>query len=96
MPSFLKPHFIKPRIDALYASSKLLQQDASTKNLNLGQCFKTCRKNCIKKCHGTPIAKKLQKEIFNFTTNQGNDIEINKQIKALKKTLLFFEPKKNN
>ena len=29
-----------------------------------------------------------------FWRFRGNDIEINKQIKALKKTLLFFEPKK--
>ncbi len=86
--------FIKFGGDAIYAASKLLQQEPSIKNSDLGKCFKTCRKNCIKKCYGTPVAEKLQKEIFNFTTNQGNNIEINKQIKALKKTLLFFEPKK--
>ena len=87
--------FIKFGGDAIYAASKLLQQEPSIKDSNLGSCFKTCTKNCIKKCYGTPVAKKLQKEIFNFTTNQRNNFEINKQIKALKKTLLFFELKKN-
>jgi perosamine synthetase len=79
--------------DGIYAASKLLQQEPSIKNSNLGRCFKTCGRNCMKKCHGTPVAKMLQKEILNFTTNQGNEIEIKKQTMALKKTLIFFESK---
>ena len=35
--------------DGIYAASKLLQQEPSIKNSNLGRCFKSCRKNCIKK-----------------------------------------------
>jgi len=37
-----------------------------------------------------PIAEKIQKKIMQFTTNQKNDIEIKKQILALKKTLNYF------
>lgn len=39
----------------------------------------------------TPVAIKLQKNIMQFTTNQKNEAEISKQIKALKKTIKFFE-----
>ena len=41
----------------------------------------------------TPIAKKIQKNIMQFTTNQRSDVEIKKQISALKKTINFFEKK---
>ena len=77
--------------DGIYASSKLLQQEPSIKNNNLGKCFKSCKINCAKNCTGTPVAKKLQKIILNFTTNQSNNKEVKKQVKALKKTLLFFK-----
>ncbi len=39
----------------------------------------------------TPVAKKLQKKIMQFTTNQKNKKEIQKQINILNKTILFFE-----
>jgi perosamine synthetase len=82
--------------DGIYAASKLLQQEPSIKNSNLGRCFKNCKKNCIKRCNGTPVATALQKEIFNFTTNQNSDAEVKKQTLALKKTLLFFNQKLTN
>jgi len=79
--------------DGIYSASKLLQQEPSIKNSNLGRCLKTCKKNCMKKCKGTPVAKTLQKEIFNFTTNQSNNAQIKTQIQAMKKTLSFFKLK---
>ena len=48
----------------------------------------------ISKSYGwgeTPEAIKLQKNIMQFTTNQKNKAEINKQIKILKKTIKFFD-----
>ena len=38
----------------------------------------------------TPIAKELQKNLMQFTTNQNNKSEMLRQINALKKTLAFF------
>ena len=38
----------------------------------------------------TPVAIKLQKNIMQFTTNQKNKAELQKQILALKKTIKFF------
>jgi perosamine synthetase len=44
--------------------------------------------------HGDyPVAKKLQKKIMQFTTNQKNSSEIKKQVQALKKTILYFGKK---
>ena len=80
--------------DGIYAASKLLQQEPAIKYSNLGRCFSNCKKNCMKKCYGTPVAKMLQKKILNFTTNQSSDFEIKKQVKALKKTLMFFSNQK--
>ena len=39
----------------------------------------------------TPNAKKLQKELLLFTTNQSNQKEINIQTKALKNTINYFK-----
>ncbi|MDA9794617.1 aminotransferase class I/II-fold pyridoxal phosphate-dependent enzyme [Candidatus Pelagibacter sp.] len=39
----------------------------------------------------TPNAIKIQKNIMQFTTNQMNRVEISKQLKALNKTLRYFE-----
>lgn len=83
--------FIEFGGDPIYAASKILQDEPSIKYSKLGRCFKTCSSSCLKKCKGTPVAKKLQKEIFNFTTNQGSVKEINKQCKALERTLDYFK-----
>lgn len=39
----------------------------------------------------TPTAQKIQKKIMQFTTNQKNNFEVEKQINALKKTLNYFK-----
>ncbi len=39
----------------------------------------------------TAVAKKIQKKIMQFTTNQKNSKEIKKQINALKRTISFYE-----
>ena len=79
--------------DGIYAASKLIHQEPAMKKYKIGRCFKTCKKNCILKCKGTPIAKQLQKSLFLFTTNQEDDLSVNKQINALKKTISFFDIK---
>lgn len=74
---------------------------AAWKTVNNEPCFADVRKNGlfsgnmkISKSYGwgeTPVAINLQKKIMQFTTNQRNKKEINKQILALKKTLEFYE-----
>ena len=77
--------------DGIYAASRLIQQEPAVKKYKIGRCFKNCSKNCINNCTGTPNAKKIQKNLLLFTTNQANNIEIKKQIIALKKTINFFK-----
>jgi len=66
--------------DGIYAASKLIQQERAIKKYNIGR-----------KSNKTPVAKKLQKELLLFTTNQGSQKEINIQSQALKKTINFFK-----
>ena len=82
--------FIKFGGDSIYAASKILQDEPSIKYGEKGKCFKTCRKSCLKNCKGTPEAKLLQRQLLNFSTNQGNKIDIQKQILAIRKTINFF------
>jgi perosamine synthetase len=91
--TFFRKKFVEYGGDPIYAASKILQDEPSIKNSGLGRCFKTCKLNC--KCIGTPIAKKLQKQIFNFTTNQKSERDIQIQVSALEKTLKFFKLKRN-
>ena len=79
--------------DSPYAASKILQDEPSIKFSNLGKCFLSCKKNCLQNCKGTPIAKKLQKNILNFCTNQGSYKDADKQIVAMKKTINYFNDK---
>ena len=83
--------FIKFGGDPIYAASKILQDEPSIKYSELGRCYKSCKSGCLKTCKGTPVAKKLQKIIFNFTTNQKSLKDIKAQSLALKKTLDYFE-----
>ena len=83
--------FIEFGGDPIYAASKILQDEDSIKFSKKGRCFSDCKIKCLYNCTGTPTAKKLQKSILNFTTNQGSDKEINIQCHALKKTLNFFK-----
>ena len=63
--------------DSFYAASKIVQDEPSIKNSK----FKLSK---------TPVAKKLQKNIINFCTNQGSIKDANRQVLALKKTIKFF------
>ena len=83
--------FIEFGGDPIYAASKILQDEPSIKFSKFGRCFKSCKPGCLVSCKGTPIAKKLQKQILNFTTNQKSHRDINIQYLALKKTLNYFE-----
>lgn len=77
--------------DGIYAASKLLHQEPAVRKYKIGKCYNSCKKNCVINCYGTPVAKKLQKKLLLFTTNQSNNIEVFRQIKALKKTLIYFQ-----
>ncbi len=66
--------------DGIYAASRLIHQEPAVKKNKIG-----------KMSNKTPIAKKLQKQLLLFTTNQSNQNEINIQIKALKKTINYFK-----
>ncbi|MDC1179039.1 DegT/DnrJ/EryC1/StrS family aminotransferase [Candidatus Pelagibacter ubique] len=83
--------FIEFGGDGIYAAWKILPEEgpfskAMKKGLRSGQIL-------ISKSYGrgeTPMAKKIQKNIMQFTTNQKNKFEMKKQINALKKTISFF------
>lgn len=66
--------------DGIYAASKLIHQEPAIKKNKIG-----------KMSNRTPNAKKLQKELLLFTTNQSNQKEINIQTKALKNTIDYFK-----
>ena len=76
--------------DGIYAPAQLLHDEPAIKKFKIGRCFKTCKPSCVRKCKGTPVAKKLQKSLLLFTTNQNSDLEINKQELALKRTINYF------
>ncbi|MBD1144000.1 aminotransferase class I/II-fold pyridoxal phosphate-dependent enzyme [Pelagibacterales bacterium SAG-MED33] len=86
--------FIQNGGDPIYAASKLISDEQAIKKNNIGRCFKNCKIECVKRCTGTPIAKYLQKKLFLFTTNQFSKSQINTQIKAIKKTINFFNLEK--
>ena len=85
--------FIEFGGDPIYAASKILQDEPSIKYSKTGRCYKSCKPSCLVNCKGTPIAKKLQRKIFNFTTNQKSLKDIKVQSIALKKTINYFENK---
>ena len=66
--------------DGIYAASRLIHQEPAIKNNRIG-----------KKSHLTPEAKKLQKNLLLFTTNQNDQQEINVQTKALRRTINYFK-----
>ncbi len=82
--------FIEYGGDGIYAASKLIHQEPAIKKYKIGRCYNSCKKKCVLNCYGTPIAKKLQKNLLLFTTNQSNKSEIYKQKTALEKTIKFF------
>ena len=77
--------------DGIYAASRLIHQEPAIRKYKIGRCFAKCKKNCVSKCYGTPVAKNLQRNLLLFTTNQSNNYEISKQMIALKKTINFFK-----
>ena len=66
--------------DGIYAASRLIHQEPVIKKNKIG-----------KKSNKTPVAKRLQKELLLFTTNQSNQKEINIQTKAFKKVIDFYK-----
>ena len=64
--------------DSFYAASKIVQDEPAIKKSKY-------------KLSKTPIAKKIEKKIINFCTNQGSIKDANRQVLALKKTIKFFD-----
>ena len=64
--------FIEYGGDGIYAASRLIHQEPAIKKYKIGKHDKS-----------TPVAKRLQKVLLLFTTNQGSQREINIQTKAL-------------
>ena len=63
--------------DGIFAAAKLLHQEPIFRDLKIG--------------YGeTPVAVDLQKKLMNFTTNQADTNEMDKQIDALSKSLRYF------
>jgi perosamine synthetase len=63
--------------DGIYAASKLLYQEPVFRDRKIGK-------------GRTPVAERLQRSLMNFTTNQSNESEIEKQADVLEETLRFF------
>jgi len=82
--------FIKNGGEPFYAASKLCNQEKTILKYSIGKCFKYCKPSCVKRCKGTPVAKKIQKKLILLTTNQSNINQILKQAYSLNKTLNFF------
>lgn len=66
--------------DGIYAASKLMYQEPIFRDLGIGR-------------GKTPVAELLQTQLMNFTTNQANEAEIDKQCEILIKTREFFGDK---
>ena len=81
--------------DGIYAAWKNVNDETIFKNIKNKGLVSGSMKLTSSYGYGlTPVAKKLQRKIMQFTTNQKNKAEIKKQINALEKTIIFFE--KNN
>jgi perosamine synthetase len=86
--------FIQYGGDGIYAAWKTVNMEPCfAKSRNYGLYSGSLK---ISNSYGwgdTPVAIKIQKSIMQFTTNQKNKKEINKQISALQKTLAYYENK---
>lgn len=82
--------FIQNGGDPFYAASRLNNQEKAIIKNSIGRCFRSCKLNCLQKCTGTPVAKKLQKKLILLTTNQSSKFQIKRQANSLKKTLKYF------
>ncbi len=84
--------FIEFGGDGIYAAWKILPDEGPFKQAMKIGLISGNKK--ISESYGrgeTPIARKLQKKIMQFTTNQKDRKEMQKQIFALKKTINFFK-----
>ncbi len=84
--------FIEFGGDGIYAAWKILPDEGPFKQAMKIGLISGNKK--ISESYGrgeTPIARKLQKKIMQFTTNQKDRKEMQKQILALKKTINFFK-----
>lgn len=63
--------------DGIYAASKLMYQEPIFKKLGIGRGT-------------TPVAEQIQRQLMNFTTNQPDEYEIEKQCSILIATRKFF------
>lgn len=80
--------------DGIYAAWKLVSDEKPFKDGRLKGLRSGSMK--ISNSYGwgdTPIAKELQKNLMQFTTNQNTFLEMLKQKKALEKTINFFKNK---
>ena len=84
--------FIQFGGDGIYAAWQIVSEEPCFLNARIKGLYSGSMK--LSDSYGwglTPIAKKTQKKIMQFTTNQKNDFEIKKQINALKKTFNYYE-----
>ena len=86
--------FIQFGGDGIYAAWQIVSEEPCFSNARIKGLYSGSMK--LSDSYGwgqTPIAKKIQKKIMQFTTNQKSDFEIKKQINALKKTIDYYEKK---
>ena len=83
--------FIEFGGEGFYSAAKPSNQEIVVKKNKIGRCYLSCKKNCVVTCHGTPVAKFLQKKIILLQTNYQNTIMLENQTQALKKSLDFFK-----
>tara|TARA_B110000483_G_C18202596_1_gene545940 strand:- start:304 stop:1533 length:1230 start_codon:yes stop_codon:yes gene_type:complete len=89
--------FIQFGGDGIYAAWQIVSEEPCFANARVKGLYSGNMK--LSDSYGwgeTPIAKEIQKKIMQFTTNQRNELEIKKQVIALKKTIIYFEKKIKN
>ncbi len=77
--------------EGFYSAPKPSNQEIVTKTNFIGKCYSSCKKDCVSSCTGTPIANSIQKKLILLQTNHQNTKILNKQTRALRKTLDFFK-----
>ena len=83
--------FIEYGGEGFYSAAKPSNQEIVIRKNLIGKCYTSCKINCVSSCKGTPKAKSLQKKLILLQTNYQNLKILNKQIKALRKSLDFFK-----
>ena len=86
-----KNKFIKFGGDGIYAAWQTIDNEPPFKTAKTRGLFSGSKKISNRYGWGkAPTSYKLQKKLMQFTTNQKNKKEIDKQIIALKKTISYF------